>query len=320
MSEATPRIAVIIPCYRVTGQIKQVIESIPDSVSDIICVDDACPDRSGDFIEQNLQDPRIIVLRHDANQGVGAAVIAGYREALERGATVAVKIDGDGQMDPAMLPRFVKPILDGRCDYAKGNRFFYPEAVMSMPLVRLIGNACLSILSKVSTGYWNIFDSTNGYTAVHCRVMAQLPLARIDTRYFFESDMLYHLGLARAVVRDIPMRAVYSNEHSGLRPIRVLFPFLFKHIRNFAKRFFFNYLLRDFNIATIETFVGLVFFVAGVVFGAYRWIESVETDVPATAGTVMLSALPIVIGIQLLLAAIQYDIQNVPTDPAQHDL
>jgi dolichol-phosphate mannosyltransferase len=309
------RIAVIVPCYRVKKHILSVLESIGPEVDAIYAVDDGCPEASGQHIEANCRDPRVRVIYNAVNRGVGGAMLAGYAEAARDGAAVLVKIDGDGQMDPQLLEKFVDPIRRGASDYTKGNRFFRLEGLQDMPLSRLLGNALLTFMSKLSSGYWNIFDPTNGYTAIHAAVLRQLPLDKISHRYFFESDMLFRLSTVRAVVTDIPMAAVYGNQASGLVIHRVMLPFLGGHTRNFFKRIFYNYFLRDFQIASIEWVLGPFLALGGFVFGLDNWIASGASDTPATAGTVMIAALPIIVGIQMLLGALNYDIQNTPQRP-----
>ncbi|GHU35112.1 hypothetical protein AGMMS50256_29780 [Betaproteobacteria bacterium] len=195
----------------------EVIHAIPPFVSRIYVVDDACPDNSGDFVERNCKDERIFVIRHAENQGVGGAVMTGYKAALEDGMDIFVKIDGDGQMDPSLIPSFVAPIAAGEADYTKGNRFFDLEEIQAMPKVRLFGNAALSFMTKLSSGYWDLFDPTNGYTAIHRDVASHLPFDKISRRYFFESDILFRLNILRAVVADTPMSAKYGDEVSGLK-------------------------------------------------------------------------------------------------------
>src|SRR6266542_5528829 len=207
---APPRVAVVIPCYRVVPAILEVLRGIGTEAHRIYCVDDACPEGSGRFIEEHCKDTRVKVVRHENNRGVGGASVTGFRLALQDGANIVVKLDGDGQMDPSLLPRFLRPILLGRADYCKGNRFFSLESVQSMPPLRLLGNALLSFVTKLSSGYWNTFDPTNGYIAVHARVLAEIPLEKIHCRYFFESDMLFRLNTIGAVVEDVPMKAKYG--------------------------------------------------------------------------------------------------------------
>lgn len=307
------RIAVVIPCYRVTQHILQVIERIGPEVAEIFVVDDACPDHSGQFVLDHQRDPRVTVLFNPENRGVGGAVMRGYREAHAKGYDCVVKIDGDGQMDPGLLPAFVAPILSGDADYTKGNRFYNPEDVRAMPSLRLFGNAVLSFMNKASSGYWSTFDPTNGYTAISGEVIGHLPLQKISERYFFETDMLFRLGTIGAVVCDIPMKAVYADEVSGLHINKILGPFLRGHARNFCKRIIYSYYLRDFSAASIELVLGLPLLLWGAGFGAYAWWESIRAGVPATSGTVMLSALPIITGTQLLLSFLQFDVASQPT-------
>ncbi|HEU0010123.1 MAG TPA: glycosyltransferase family 2 protein [Verrucomicrobiae bacterium] len=311
----TPRIAAVLPCYRVTKEILGVLARIGPEVERVYCVDDACPDACGRFIEERCQDPRVRVLRHDRNRGVGGATLAGFRQALEDGAEIIVKIDGDGQMDPALLPRLVAPIVAGRADYTKGNRFINLETVHSMPAVRLLGNAGLSFISKLSSGYWNIFDPTNGFLAVHATVLRELPLHKIHERYFFESDFIFRLNTVGAVIEDVPMTATYGEETSHLRVSRVLLPFLLLHCRNALKRIIYNHYLRDFSAASVELLAGSAALLFGLIFGAVRWWGSIQSDIPVTAGTVMLAGLPTLLGVQLLLSFLSYDIQSVPRIP-----
>ena len=309
----TARIAVVLPCYRVRDRILGVLARIGPEVSLIYVVDDHCPEGTGEHVQQTSTDPRVAVLRHAANQGVGGAVITGYRRAVADGADIVVKIDGDGQMDPALVPRFAAVIADARADYAKGNRFFRLAGLARMPIWRIVGNAALSFMIKLSSGYWTIFDPTNGYTAISSRVIEELELEKVSTGYFFESDMLFRLGILRAKVVDIPMEATYDGEASGLKITQVIGPFLVGYTRNGFKRIFYNYFLRDFNAASLQFVFGVSSLVFGVLVGARAWAISLATNVPSTTGTVMLSALPIILGIQLLLAFVSYDVASSPT-------
>jgi|tagenome__1003787_1003787.scaffolds.fasta_scaffold20980752_3 dolichol-phosphate mannosyltransferase len=307
------RVAVIIPCFKVTAHVAAVIERIAPEIDAIYCVDDACPDGSGNFIEKTVSDRRVKVLYHDENQGVGGAMLTGYRQALADGHDVLVKIDGDGQMDPALIPQFVYPIETGAADYTKGNRFFDLENVQGMPLVRLIGNGGLSFLTKLSSGYWNIFDPTNGYTAIHRSLGERIVQRKIDKRYFFETDMLLNLYLLRAVVQDVPMAAIYGTERSNLQVRSIALPFLVKNIRNTFRRFVVHYLIRDFSLATLEAIVGTLLLAFGLIAGGTFWIRSYVDGHLATAGQVMIAALPILSGTQLLLSALNFDMRNVPS-------
>lgn len=304
-------IAVVIPCYRINSTLNSVVSAIGPEVSSILIVDDACPENSvSTFL--SVQDDRITILANSTNLGVGGAVLRGYQHAVSVGMDIVVKIDGDGQMDPSLIPIFIAPILRGEADYTKGNRFYELEQIHRMPVLRVIGNAALSFFTKVSSGYWDIFDPTNGYTAIHASVLKKLPLHKISQRYFFESDMLFRLNVIRAVVEDIPMDAKYGEEISNLKIHKILFEFLYKHAVNFLRRIFYNYYLRDMSVASFELPAGVLLFTFGVLFGFHHWNLAASGGPATTAGTVMLSALPILGGFQLVLAFLSYDIASVP--------
>jgi len=312
-----PRIAVVIPCYRVADQVGGVIAAIGPEVHAIYAVDDGCPQGTAVRLESRAADARVRVLRHEANRGVGAAVVTGYRAALADGADIVVKVDGDGQMDPARIERLIAPIVQGRADYTKGNRFHELEFLRTMPRARLFGNALLSLVSKMASGYWDVMDPTNGFTAIHRDALAQLPLDKLDAGYFFESDMLFRLYTIRAVVRDVPMPARYAGEPSSLRIGRVAAVFPLKYARSMIKRIFYAYFLRDFNGGSLQLCLGALITLAGIAVGARYWVHSAALGVPTTSGQVMLAALPILVGVQLLIGALNYDIASVPREPLQ---
>jgi glycosyltransferase involved in cell wall biosynthesis len=305
-------IAVVIPCYRVRMHILAVLARIGRECERIYVVDDGCPEGTGRYVQERCDDPRVKVLFRAVNGGVGAAVMTGYREALADGAAIIMKIDGDGQTDPTMIPLFAAPIRRGEADYTKGNRFFRIEDVRTMPWPRLVGNAALSFMTKVSSGYWNIFDPANGQTAIHAKVLGQLPMDKISARYFFESDLLFRLNMLRARVVDVPVVAVYRGEISSMRIGRIIPEFVRKHCRNTVQRIFFNYFLRDFSIASVELILGIGLLGFGGVFGAIAWTRGAMTGTFASAGTVMIAALAIILGIQFLLSFLAHDIASVP--------
>ena len=309
------RIAVVIPCYRVRERVLHVIEAIGAEVGWIFVVDDACPEQTGAWVSERCTDPRVTVVTHAQNLGVGGAVVTGYREALKTPAEVVIKLDGDGQMDPEYAPQITAPLLAGQADYAKGNRFHRIGFAKGMPVLRLFGNAVLSLLTKLSSGYWQLADPTNGYTAIRREVLSEIELDRVAKRYFFESDLLYHLNQIRALVIDIPMRARYEDEPSSLSPARVIGPFLFGHLRNALRRIGYSYFLRGFSVASIELLLGPSLLVLGTGFGLWQWMASSESNVPATPGTVMLAALPIILGMQMLLSWLSFDIAAEPRHP-----
>ena len=312
-----PSIAVIIPCYKVRSTLLDVLKAIGSEVENIYCVDDACPHDSLEaIVNYRKQDSRIHAIERLVNGGVGAATISGYKAALADGATILVKIDGDGQMNPQLVPDLIAPILDGEADYVKGNRFFDIETVKAMPTVRIIGNAGLSFFSKLSTGYWDLFDSTNGMTAIDAKVLSAIPLDRLHPRFFFESDLLFRLGLLRARIIELPMFAVYDDRQtSNLNELKALLTFPYLHFKNFIKRIIYNYFLRNFSLASLNLVSGLLLFLIGFTFGLWQWWLVIVTQVPATSGTVMLAALPIIVGLQLLLNFLAYDMSSTPTVP-----
>ena len=321
VSEVPRGIAVIIPCYRVGHSIESVLRRIGPEVSAIYCVDDASTDDTGQVVSRAAErDRRIRLITRKRNGGVGAATLDGYRAAIADGATVLVKIDGDGQMNPAYIADFAAPIFEGEADYVKGNRFFNIDTVRAMPALRVVGNAGLSFFTKLSTGYWTLFDPTNGYTALHAGVANILPLERIHRRYFFESDLLFRLGVARARVVELPLVSHYADESSHLSELRCLLTFPVLHLRNLFKRIVYNYFLRNFSIASISLVLGLMLTGFGLVFGIDQWLESARTGVTATAGTVMLSALPSLLGLQLLLNFLAYDMSMTPEEAVQRRL
>lgn len=313
LAKRTISVAVVIPCYRVKQHILGVIREMPDFVDHIIVVDDKCPESSGELVRAECSDPRLCLIIHERNLGVGGAVVTGYRKALELGADVAVKIDGDGQMDPALIASFLQPIAMGLADYTKGNRFFSLDTVAGMPPIRLFGNAILSFISKLSTGYWRTFDPTNGYTAIHTSVLRILPLQKLIGRYFFESEMLFRLGTVGAAVTDVPMHSRYGDESSSLKLSKILGEFAWKHIRNTFKRLTYNYALRDFSVATMELIFGIALLLFGTIFGINQIIQSNMTGSLASAGTVAVAMISVILGIQFVLAFLAFDIARTPS-------
>lgn len=310
-------ICVVIPAYKVKSQVLEVISSIGPEVKKIIVVDDSCPEKSGEHVESKNNDPRVEVIFHAHNLGVGGAMKTGYKRALELNSDIIVKIDGDGQMDPSLIPIFVNPLKGLRADYTKGNRFFDVEHIREMPKVRILGNLVLSFFAKFSTGYWRIFDPNNGFTAINGHALQRIDLDKLDNRYFFESDLLFRLNLVRAVVLDIPMEAKYGAEESSLRIKRVLVEFPIKHTRNFLKRVTYTYYLRDFTLASIELPIGLGLTSFGFVTGLTNFLHSQSLGQATPTGTLILVSMSILVGIQLILGFFAYDIDSSPTSPIE---
>ena len=311
------KLAAVIPCFRVRRSIVAVVESVLAHVDHVFVVDDCCPELTADLVTASFPPDAVTVLRHHNNQGVGGATITGYSAAFAAGYEVAIKIDGDGQMDAGYIPDLLQPIIAKEADYTKGNRFYHREHVAKMPNFRMFGNSVLSLMTKASSGYWNIMDPTNGFTAIHVIAAQEIDLPKVEQRYFFESDMLFRLNIARAVVKDVPMPAIYGLEKSNLHIGNVLLEFPAKHVRNLFKRFAYNYLIRDFSVGTIQFLAGIALSLFGVTVGAISWIRSAEAGKDTPVGTVILATLPIILGFQLLLAALSFDIANVPSRPIQ---
>ena len=218
-------------------------------------------------------------------------------------------------MDPAMVSTLVRPICNGQADYAKGNRFYRLEGISGMPIPRIIGNLVLSFASKMSSGYWKNFDPTNGFTAIHAKVASILPRDKLARDYFFESDMLHQLNILRAVVADVPMEANYGEETSSLTISKILMPFAYNHFVNFMRRIFYTYFLHDFNIASLELVLGVILTTFGTIYGAINWYDSLISQVPAHTGTIILAALPFLVGSYLLISFLNFDLQNQPKTP-----
>ncbi|MBK8824894.1 MAG: glycosyltransferase family 2 protein [Anaerolineales bacterium] len=306
-------IATVIPAYRVEQNIESVLQDLPAYIKHIIVVDDASPDSTSDLVTAAAKkDSRITLIHHTENLGVGGAMISGFRKALELGAQIVVKIDGDGQMDPAHIPALITPLILGKADYVKGNRFRDFQSLLQMPFVRRIGNLGLSFLTKAATGYWSIFDPTNGFFAIRAEVLTQLPLKKIDHRYYFETSMLANLYLIGALVIDIPIPARYRNETSSLSIRRSLFEFPFKLLITFLRRILLRYYIYDFSMMSLYLMIGIPLLLFGGIFGSVKWIEYASQNIPAPTGTVMLPTLSVILGIQILLSAIEIDMNSTP--------
>lgn len=318
--DSTKKIGVVIPAFRVRNQIEDVITNIGPEVQMICVVDDSCPDGSGRSAKNTIKDPRLTVIFHEANQGVGGATKTGFMFLLERNCDVIVKLDGDGQMDPINIKRLISPILSQEADYSKGNRFVTLRNLERMPKIRLIGNVILSFMSKASSGYWNVFDPNNGFVAISAPVLRNLDLRSISQRYFFESDMLFQLGLLRARVVDVPMQAKYEDEKSSLSLFRASYEFPIKHARNLVKRLLTTYFLRDFSLPGFQLIFGSILSLGAAVFGIYNFVRSQNLGVGTDPGTLILFAISLIIGIQFLLGFISHDVQAFPKRAISRDL
>ncbi|MBI5845092.1 MAG: glycosyltransferase family 2 protein [Deltaproteobacteria bacterium] len=302
-------LAVVIPAFRAEAAINIVIDSVPSCVDHIIVVDDASPDGLSEKVA-GLADPRIILLRHGENLGVGGAMITGFRKALELGADLVAKVDADGQMDPALLPAFAKIAVRHNCDYVKANRFGHMDALPSMPKKRLWGSIALTFLTKFASGCWNVFDPQNGYVLITRRMLSRLNLDALDRGYFFENSMLINLNVMRARIAEIYIPARYGNEISSMKLSSILRTFPGKLVRGFFYRVYQKYVFRSVSPFALLFFLGLLLMAWGGIWGGLAWYESAATGQAAATGTVVLGLLPLLLGFASVLQALVLDVAD----------
>jgi glycosyltransferase involved in cell wall biosynthesis len=257
-------VAVVVPAHNERRHIAQVIESTPRFVDLLVIVDDGSTDGSSDVV-RGITDARLHLLQHAQNRGVGAAIVTGYRFALEQGADVVGVMGGDGQMDTAHLPSLLDPVVDGRCDFTKGNRFFSWRSWRGMPLPRAIGNVGLSLLTKVASGYWHIFDAQNGYTVISAAMLTRLPLDRLETGYQFENRLLIHLNACGARIQDVGIPARYGNEESGIKLWRDVPAILWTLLTGFWTRIRQKYLTKRLSLPGMFFLSGVFLLTLGIV-------------------------------------------------------
>jgi glycosyltransferase involved in cell wall biosynthesis len=302
------RVAVVVPAYDEEHLVAETLQGIPDFVDRVYVVDDASRDGTGEAAAR-VGDARVEVLRHERNRGVGAAIVSGYRRALEEGVDVTCVMAADNQMDPAELHALVEPVARGEAEYAKANRLFSGEAWTVIPRSRYLGNAILSLLTKIASGYWHVADSQAGYTALSLDALRRLDLDRLYPRYGFPNDMLVHLNVQNARVRDVPSRPIYDvGERSGIR-LRTVVPriswLLFKA---FWWRLGQKYVIRDFHPLVFFYAFGVLMTVAGVVLGAVEVVlRLLGNQIPAA--TIVLVAVLFIAGLQLTLFAMWFDME-----------
>ena len=305
------RITAVLPAYNEARHIGQVIKTLPEFIDHIIVVDDCSKDDTSEAA-RGCKEPRLIVLKTPENQGVGGATILGYQKGIELDSQILVKVDGDGQMPAEYLSTLLDALVDQGYDYAKGNRFLAGASLKLMPRHRLFGNIVLTFMTKLASGYWNIFDPQNGYTAIKADALRLIALDDLHKRYFFENDMLIHLNFFGFRVKDVAIPARYGDEESDLNPLKVGLTFPILLLARFFHRIYQKYVLRDFSPIALFLFSGLILFTWGMGFGMYLWIESALTGIATPTGTIMLALLPLILGFQLLLQAIVLDIQETP--------
>jgi dolichol-phosphate mannosyltransferase len=310
------QLVVVIPAYKVENQIAETITRVPSYIRHIIVVNDASPDHTKAIVTKLAKgDTRILLISHEKNQGVGGAMLTGFQKALELDAQIVIKIDGDGQMSDYDLLPLLTPLIEGKADFTKGNRFRDFHALQAMPLVRQIGNMGLSFLVKAATGYWDIFDPTNGFIAMRHETLKSLNLERLHKRYFFETSLLGELYLADAVIKDIPYPANYGDEVSNLSVTRTLFEFPPKLWTLLMRRILIKKFLYNFGIDSLYLLSGVPMLIFSLVFGIIKWIKYSQLGLPAPTGTVMIPVIFLILGFQLILSAVNIDFSATPKEP-----
>lgn len=302
------RVAIVVPAHNEERLVGRVVATAPSLVDHIVVVDDASSDSTAEAAGSTA-DSRAEVITLKENQGVGGAILTGHRRALELGADVAVVMAGDAQMDPNYLPALLDPIANGDAEFTKANRFFGPGSFRGMPRHRVFGNVALSFLTKAASGYWNLFDPQNGYTAIHRSALERLDFERIARRYEFENDLLIHLNVLRIPARDVPIPASYGDEISGMR-LTSVGPRIVRQLwRGFWHRMWWKYVVQSFSPVALMFFSGLAFLAFGLAVGVFVVVNTLGPPV-ASPGTVILSFGPVLTGIHLLIMALFLDIQE----------
>ena len=302
------RVAVVVPAHNEERLIGRVITTMPSFVDHIIVVDDASSDDTGRAAKA-VGDPRTEVITLVDNQGNGGAIINGHERSLALEADVSVVMDGDAQMDPDYLGSLLDPLAAGDVQFTKANRFHGMGSFDGMPRHRVFGNIVFSFLTKAASGYWNLFDPQNGYTALHRSALERLPLSRIGRGYEFQNDLLIHLNILRVPARDVPIPAVYGDEISGLR-LHTAVPRILRQLyRGFWQRIWWKYVLQSFSAVALMLFGGLSLIAVGAGIGAVVLVGTLGAPA-ASAGTVLLSAAPLLSGFHMLLFAMLLDIQE----------
>ncbi len=308
------KIAVAIPYYNASRHICDVVSKLPDYIHTVIIVNDKSvePLPFGDVQNAMPEKISLIFLENEVNLGVGGATIKGFQYAINNQFDIVVKIDADDQMDTTFLPNLLKPIITGKAEMAKGNRFRDLNALKKMPMTRRIGNLMLSFLTKIATGYWNNFDPNNGFLAIKVSSLKRVDLSKLSNRYFFETSLIAQLYFLKARIKDVAMPAIYASEKSSMVVWKMPLIFSSQLVKVFFKRIAKEYFLYDFNIASVYLLFGVPLFLFGIIFGMFEWIYYASRNTLAPTGTIMIVTLSVILGFQLLLQAIQYDIFNAP--------
>ena len=308
------KVAIVIPYYNASNQIITVISKIPEYIQAVIIVNDKSlePLPKKEILETLNKNIKCYFLENKINLGVGGATKKGFEYAKDLEIDIVVKVDADDQMDLNYLPNLLNPIVSNKMSVTKGNRFKDRKALQKMPIIRTMGNLILSFLVKMATGYWHNFDPTNGFIALNMVVLKKLDFSKLSNRYYFETSLLAELYFHKTRIIDIPMPAIYADEKSNMNVFKMVFVFLRRLSKTFVKRILKEYFIYDFNIGSIYLLFGVPLFLFGIIFGIFKWIQYASIDQLTPTGTIMIITLSIILGFQLLLQAIQYDIFNAP--------
>ena len=304
-------ISVVIPAHNEQKLIRKVLQSIPHWVDHIYVVDDYSLDATSEKVRERMEsDTRIQLIRHEENQGVGAAICSGYKASLENQVDIAVVMAGDAQMDPDDLEGLILPIAEEGVDYTKGNRLFQGKAWEIIPRHRYIGNSILSLLTKIASGYWHVADTQCGYTAISTKAIQTIDLDNVYPRYGMPNDLLVKLNIADCSVRDIPVRPIYNvGEVSEIRISRVVITISRLLLHCFFRRLVEKYVIRDFHPLVFFYTLGLIAFPAGFITGVYLFLFRIFSG-PVSATSALFSAFLIISGLQFLLFAMWFDMEN----------
>ncbi len=303
-------IAVVIPAFNEERHVAETVNGIPEFVDHIVVVDDRSSDTTAAVVA-GLDDARVELVVHEKNTGVGGAIISGHRRALDRGSDINVVMAGDNQMDPAELPKLLDPIVEDGFGFTKGNRFFSRTSTQGMSAFRIAANMLLTFMNKASSGYWNLVDPQNGYTAITKEALELVPLERVSQRYEFENDLLIWLNIAEVRAKDVPIPARYNTEVSSIRLHRDAPRMVWLLFRGFWRRMWFKYTLWSFSPVALLFFLGLFTLGIGTVAGIWTSIVALQGTSPS-AGTTVLSVVPFFCGFVLLVQALVLDIQQSP--------
>lgn len=313
MSYKNNSIAIVIPYYNAAKHIEQVLNKLPSFTDEVFIVDDRGTQELPDSVSKPFfKEFKVTIVQNQINLGVGGASKNGFIQAMLCNHDIVIKVDADDQMDTSYIEKMIDFLINDKAEMVKGNRFIDTKALMKMPFVRRFGNLGLSFLTKAATGYWNNFDPTNGFFAVKATTLQLINFDKLSNRYFFETSLMSELYFVNARIKDISMPAIYGDEKSSMKVWKMPLLFAKKLTGLFFKRIIKQYFLFDFNICSLYLLIGLPMFIFGILYGIYNWLYYVSIQAFTPTGTIMIVTISIILGFQLLLQAVQYDIFNAP--------